>query len=221
MIAAGLEYACSPSVKRETADVYFRFKKLLAGSKDYSKVNVKAEWSSKQTAPDTLYRYPSLYRSACSPSGPVNTWRDFRTNSRVTTSAIGYQPFPTRICRTGRAIGAWTQSTTIGREQCKRFRSFLRQWQYSVWQVALTTMWSAASRVRAQGLSRQNYWALIRQAACLSVPQQVSSATTQVSATNLRITTPAGVQHPRTVVGAFAPSAVFCFGDERPCSRKS
>lgn len=201
--------------QREVADVYFRFKKALAACRSYAKMNDKAFRSSIRYAPDTLYRYPSLDRSACSPSRPITHFDGLRANPRVKAVAIGYHGIVARISGVSRAIVALARTTTIGREQCKRFRSFLQQWQYSVWQVASTMTQSAQSQAQVRGLSPRNCLALTAQVRWSSVPPQVCSATTRAFAANLSNHAPSGAQHPETVVGVNAPGAVFCFGDER------
>ena len=201
--------------QREVADLIPGKEKLLANVQDYAKMNNKALRSSKRSAPDTLYRYPSLHRSACSPSRPITHMRRLRTNPRGNTVAIGYHGIVARIFDVSRANLASALTTTIGREQCKRSRSFLRQWQYLVWQVASTMTWSAESRAQVRGLSPRNCSALTAPDQWSSVQQQVCSATTQAFAADLRNTAPSGAQHPETVVGVNAPGAVFCFGDER------
>jgi len=203
----------SSCVKQETAEGFGGVQSRLACFQDYANVNDKAGWSSKHPAGDTLYRYPSLHRSACLASRPTTIAARVRTFSRASVAAIGYHRNPAKVAVQAGADTARVQTTTIGREQCKRFRSFLRQWQYSVWRVASTMMWNAVSLAPVPVLSRPSFWAQTRQAPCLLVLQQASSATTRAFAGNLRHIAPAGAQHSMAVAGVLTPAAAFRFGD--------
>jgi hypothetical protein len=55
----------------------------------------------------------------------------------------------------------------------------------------------------------------------LSARLQASSVTTQAFAANLTTTAPYGRKTSSNRRRGSRPAAVFCFGDERPCSRKS
>ncbi|MEM8537422.1 MAG: hypothetical protein AAGF56_06120, partial [Pseudomonadota bacterium] len=165
-----------------------------------------------------LYRYPSPDRPAYSPSRPTP---DFRSSKGRSETVIGYQvhfgiqPTQGRI-----AVGA-TQTTTIGLKQCKRHRSFWRQWQFSVWQAALRATWNAALRGQALALWLQRCWVQTAQAPCLPALPLAFCATTQAST--------AAANNFRPFIGhnTFAnrrrgtsSAAVLHARGPRPCSRK-
>lgn len=221
MIAVANHGQNASAVQRDTAYVYFAFKKLLASHQYYAKMNIKADRSSKRSAPDTLNRYPSLDRSACSPSRPT---AHLRVNSRVGLLAIGYHPERVSVLRTGSAFGRVPYDTTMGREICRKHHSSLRQLPSSVWPGASTMTPNALSQAPVRASSHQSFWALTRLAPCSPVLPQASSVTTLASAlaNKLRNLAPRqGRTTSRNRRRSFASGAVFCFGDERPCSRKS
>ena len=206
----------SSCIQQDFADVYFRFKKALSGGISYAKVNNKAERSSKRDAPDTLYRYPSLHRSACSSGRPITAACMVRVNPQGPSVAIGYHGKLARMLDVSRAIVASARTTMIGSKQCKRSRSFLQQWQYLVWQVASTTTWNAVSRAPVRAWWQQSYWAPTAQALWSSARPQACSATTQAYAVNLEKTASGNgraISNDRRQ--GSRPAAVFCFGDER------
>lgn len=215
-----MAYAHSgPSCRqREIADVYFRFKKPLAPEKSYIKMNLKEGRSSKRPTPDTLYRYTSLVRSACSPGRPTTLFRDLRTNPRVNRLAIGYHGDVAKISPAGATHVAVTQETDIGKEKCKRHRSFLQWWQYSVWRVALKMMQNVRSQAQALALLPQNCLARTAQVQWLSALPQAYSATTQAFAPASKREQSAPLTGRTTSWNrrrGICPAAVFCFGDER------
>ena len=215
MTFARLHATRSSCVQRETAESATAAEKSLAIFQDDANMNGKAGWSSKRPGFNTLYRYPSLPRPVCTANRPTTLLRVLRAFSRAPTLAIGYHANADNVLAQAGATVALAQTTKIGKEQCKRFRSFLRQWQYSVWQGALTMMSSVALPVQARGLSPLNCWAPTGPARWLSVQPQASSATTRAFAADLRLFAPAGVQHAKAVAGGYSPAAAFCFGGTR------
>ena len=133
---------------------------------------------------NSLYRYPSPSRSAYSPSRPIT---GFRLCAPKTVGDIGYHGeiaiHRGADCTNRGAVDI----TMIGSRLCKRHQSSLRQWQYLVWRVALTTMRSVASPVRLAALWLQKFWAQIVQVQCLQVQQSAYFATTQVYAPAAKI----------------------------------
>ncbi len=170
----------------------------------------KALRSSKRGVRYTLYRYPSLYRSACLSGRPISF---LRANPRAKRLAIGYQREVASLWSTGRAKRAQAHPTTIGREQCKRHPSSLQQWQYSAWPGASTMTSNAAWPAQAQALSRLNCLAPTKPAPWLSVLLLAYSATTQAFAANLKTIAPVGRATFGNRRGAARLTAVFRFGD--------
>jgi hypothetical protein len=105
--------------------------------------------------------------------------------------------------------------TTIGLRLCKRHQSSLRQWQYSVWQVALKTMRSVRSRAQALALWPLSCLEQTAQVQWLSVPPLACSATTQAfkSAAKLEICAHHGRSMIKNRRRGFALAAVLRFGD--------
>lgn len=124
----------------------------------------------------SLYRYPSPDRSAYSPSRPIT---EIRLPDAETTADIGYHGEFAIHRRAGHANCGAADITTIGLRLCKRHQSSLRQWQYLVWQVALTTMQSVASPALRVALWPQKFLAQTAQAPCLQVLRSVCFAMTQ------------------------------------------
>ena len=204
--------------QREIADVYFRFKKPLAPEKSYTKMNDKEGRSSKRPTPDTLYRYTSLVRSACSPSRPTTFLRALRANPRVNWPAIGYHGDVAKISGAGATHVAVTQETDIGKEKCKRHQSFLQWWQYSVWRVALKMMQNVQSLALALASSLPSCLARTAQGQWLSALPQAYSATTRAFAPAAKREQSAPLTGRTTSWNrrrGICSAAVFCFGDER------
>lgn len=204
--------------QREFADFYFRFKKPLAPEKSYTKMNDKEGRSSKRSTPDTLYRYTSLVRSACSPGRPTTLLCVLRANPRGNAVAIGYHGEVTKVSGAGAALIAATQETDIGKEKCKRHQSFLQWWQYSVWRVALKMilnvvpleLWPVPSRLMCSARTRRQ-------------PSQQAHSWAQ-HATTGKTTFAVKSENSAPLTGrttswnrrwGMRPAAVFCFGDKR------
>lgn len=204
--------------QREFADVYFRFKKPLAPEKSYIKMNLKEGRSSKRPTPDTLYRYTSLVRSACSPGRPTTLLCVLRANPRGNAVAIGYHGEVTKVSGAGAALIAATQETDIGKEKCKRHQSFLQWWQYSVWRVALKMMQNVQSQALALASLLPSCLARTAQGQWLSALPQGYSATTQAFAPASKRKQSAPLTGRTTSWNrrrGMRPAAVFCFGDVR------
>ena len=193
--------------KRDSAEQKWWIQNFFDCCEDYVKVNIHTDHFSEGDVWDALKRYPSLYRSAYSPSRPIHLSRQSFARHTI---AIGYQGKFGRLSCIGCAVWGVIQPTTIGRDLCKRHQSFLQWWQYSVWQVASTTTQSARSLVLAQALLHQKCWALIAQAPWLSVPRQACSATTPAFAVDLKTSIASSArQHLSNRRGDSIPAAVF------------
>ena len=158
----------------------------------------------------SLYRYPSPDRSAYSPSRPIT---EIRLLDAERTDDIGYHGEFAIHLRAGRANCGAADITTIGLRLCKRHQSSLRQWQYLVWQVALTTMQSVALPARRVALWPQKFLAQTAQAPCLQALRSACCATTQALPPAAKLDNSA--RFGRAINGdrrrGYAPAAVFAF----------
>jgi hypothetical protein len=174
--------------------------------------NSAAKGSSKLVVANSLYRYPSPDRPANSPSRPMTeTCRDNAKNHYD----IGYHG-DLGIAGINDCVNCDAHSeTTIGLRLCKRHQSSLQQWQYSVWQAALTTTWSAAWPARVQALLLRNCLALTAQVQWLLAQLPASFVTTQASLLAAKLDTRAhrGRTLNRNRRRGLALAAVLRFGD--------
>ncbi len=138
--------------------------------------------SSKFCNTNSLYRYPSPNRPACSPSRSITV---FCRHLVKTVYDIGYHSDLGFYSSSDNINCDVKSKTTIGLRLCKRHQSSLRQLQYSVWQVASITTWSAAWPAQVRALWLQNCLAQTVQVQWLSVRQLAYSVTTRAFAANL------------------------------------
>lgn len=171
--------------------------------------------SSQRDADSSPNRYHSPDRPAYSPSGPMTV---FRRSDAQNGSDIGYQRDLGIDGRSIRINSDVTSKSTIGLRLCKRHQSSLRQWQYSVWQVALKTMQNVPLQVQALALWLQNCLEQIVPVQWSSVPPRACSATTLVSkpaarADRLNTRAHSGRLLTTNRCQGFALAAVLRFGD--------
>lgn len=206
--------------KREFAYSTTRSQQCCSETTTWSNVIDVAGRFSNRSSANSLYRYPSPDRPAYSPSRPITV---FRRSAKKTTCDIGYQTGIAIHQGADRTNSGATYKTTIGVRLCKRHQSSSRQWQYSVWQVALKVTQNAALPVQVRALLPQKCWAQIAQAQCLLVQPSAYFATTQVSTAAAKLDNRAhlGRTMNKDRRRGFAPAAVLRFGDESTCSRKS
>jgi hypothetical protein len=171
-----------------------------------------AQLSSQRCVANSRYRYPSPDRPAYSPSRPMSV---FRRHSAQSGYDIGYHG-DQGISGRSDCINCDAHSeTTIGLRLCKRHQSSLRQWQYSVWQVALKTMRSAQSQAQVLASWLQNCLEQTAQAQWLLAQPLAYSAMTRVFKSAAKLNTRAynGRLLTKNRHRGFASVAVLRFGD--------
>lgn len=167
-------------------------------------------YSSFCSAANSQYRYPSPDRPAYSPSRPIT---EIRLRTAKMTGDIGYHDeiaiHRSADCTNCGAIDI----TMIGLRLCKRHPSSLRQWQYSVWQVALKATWNVASRALQVASWPQKCWAQTQQArqlqvlplACFAMTQALTPVNNSATGAQIGRTTYSGRRRGNS------PAAVFSF----------
>lgn len=169
---------CTTQSKRESAD------RAWASIQRYESFLVGRIVSTAKLCPNSngfanlLHRYPSPDRPAYSPSRPVTVFCRFLRKIR---GDIGYHNVFAIYRCVDRTMSGAMRTTDKGIEQCKRHRSFLQWWQYSVWQVALKAILSVVWPAQALVSSQQRSWAQTQPAQPWLVQPLACFATTQVS----------------------------------------
>lgn len=165
--------------RREIAHFGAAYQEDYSGSGYCGRLVHVAGQANAVSATDSLHRYPSPNRPAYSPSRSIT---EIRLSAQKNRRDIGYHGEIAIHRGADRANCGAVDITTIGLRLCKRHQSSSRQWQYSVWRVALIMTWSAASLAQVAALWLQNCLVQTAQALCLQVPLSACSATTQASA---------------------------------------
>ena len=199
-------------IQQEAADIGSLLKVYFPCAATCCSVTEVAQLSSQRNVANSRDRYPSPDRPAYSPSRPTT---DFRRLSAQLLYDIGYHG-DLGVLGGSDCINCDANSeTTIGLRLCKRHQSSLRQWQYSVWQVALKTMRNVQSQARALALWLQNCLEQTVQVQWLSVPPLACSATMQAYKPAVKLNTRArtGRLLTRNRHRGFASVAVLRFGD--------
>lgn len=196
--------------EREIAHYDVFAQQCFSGWRALSTLRHAAGLSSLCHAAFSLYRYLSPVRPAYSPSRPIT---EIRLRKAQSKSDIGYHGEIAIHRGAGCTNCGAVDITMIGLRLCKRHQSSLRQWQYLVWQVALTMTWSAAWLAQVPALWLQKCWVLTAQAQCLRALPSACFAMTQVWTPAAKLNNRA--HDGRAINGnrrrGHAPAAVFAF----------
>ncbi len=170
--------------KREFAYSSVDLKQYYSGRRSLSKLETATGRSRLCSIANSLYRYPSPDRPAYSPSRPIT---EIRLCGAKLADVIGYHDEIAIHRGAGRTNCGAVEKTMIGLRLCKRHPSSLRQWQYSVWQVALRATWNAALQALQVALWPLKSWAQTQQVQPLQAPVLVCSAMTRASTAAVKL----------------------------------